>query len=192
MRLDPDGFFHLTYCTNIHPATAGRTFLPASRRYAPRAQGAPRRPTRRSASACAYRVSRAASYSKATASAQFRAFLDEQDCTSLPSMASRTARSTTSRSRTTSTPLTGATKSGSPTRCGWSRSWPRSSRDGMDGGISTSPLSYKPGSSGRSRHVGPAIAETVRARGSGAAQAGAGHAHPSRYRAGAGWPAGDL
>ena len=35
MRLDPDGFFHLTYCTNIHPADGWPAVFDNIRRIAP-------------------------------------------------------------------------------------------------------------------------------------------------------------
>ena len=35
MRLGPDGFFHLTYCTNIHPSNGWDDVLASLRRYAP-------------------------------------------------------------------------------------------------------------------------------------------------------------
>jgi hypothetical protein len=35
MRLDPDGFFQLTYCTNIHPSNGWDDVLASLRRYAP-------------------------------------------------------------------------------------------------------------------------------------------------------------
>ena len=35
MRLDPDGFFQLTYCTNIHPSNGWDDVLANLRRYAP-------------------------------------------------------------------------------------------------------------------------------------------------------------
>ena len=34
MRLDPDGFFQLTYCTNIHPSNGWDDVLANLRRYA--------------------------------------------------------------------------------------------------------------------------------------------------------------
>jgi hypothetical protein len=35
MRLDPEGFFQLTYCTNIHPSNGWDDVLANLHRYAP-------------------------------------------------------------------------------------------------------------------------------------------------------------
>ena len=72
------GSFHLTYCTNIHPADGwdgGRRQPQAVRAGA---QGAVRRRRRRSASGCGCRRASARAARRATACDEFRAFLDAE------------------------------------------------------------------------------------------------------------------
>jgi hypothetical protein len=77
MRLDPDGFFQLTYCTNIHPSNGWDDVLASLRRYAPplKARFAPDAPL-----GIGLRLSGVESRELLTGDrlAQFRAFLDEQ------------------------------------------------------------------------------------------------------------------
>ena len=77
MRLDPDGFFQLTYCTNIHPSNGWDDVLANLRRYAPplKARFAPDAPF-----GIGLRLSGVESRQLLDGDRleQFRAFLDEQ------------------------------------------------------------------------------------------------------------------
>ena len=77
MRLDPEGFFQLTYCTNIHPSNGWDDVLANLRRYAPplKARFAPDAPC-----GIGLRLSGVESRQllEGDRLEQFRAFLDEQ------------------------------------------------------------------------------------------------------------------
>ena len=188
----PGRFFHLTYCTNIHPSNGWDDVLANLRRHALplTARLAPDAPF-----GIGLRLSGVESRELLAGDrlAQFRAFLDEQG-------------------------LYVFTLNGFPYGPFHNQpvkenvhapDWRDDERidytlrlieilaallpRGMEGGISTSPLSYKTWLDATTSQPGICSSGIwFESRGSGAAPAGSGHPHPPRYRAGAGWPAGKL
>ena len=110
VQIDPSGFLHLTYCTNIHAGrrvARGRSNLRQLRAGA-QAALSPDAPVRHRPAAVGARRARAA---RRHASSDFKAFLDARGSTSPSSTASRTdSFHRHGRSRPTSTRPTGATR----------------------------------------------------------------------------------
>ena len=188
-----DGSLHLTYCTNIHPPTAGRRSTPTCGGIAP-ALKARLSPSRRSASACGCRRATRASCSTAIASTSsarsstreglYVAHHQRLPVRAVPRHAGQGGRlrARLARRRRGCDYTLDLIEILARARC----------PTGVDGGVSTAPLSYKPwmhdGDAGRlgrrsTRNV-VRVAETlVRLR------RRDGHVHPPRHRAGARLPA---
>ena len=136
--------FHLTYCTNIHAADGWEAVFANLRQYAPALEGALLADARRSASACGSRRARRASCSTATACRSSGAFLDREGLyvAIINGFPYGHFHGTPVKAR--------RLRAGLARRCARrlharpdSTSCRRSLPEGLDGGVSTAPLSYK-------------------------------------------------